>query len=194
MTFEREWLYLDELVALLGPSPDIAVVEFRFRCALDEGVLQDRNGTPAHVWHARIEADTVINFASGMMFIPWFDRDRPERTVMQARPQFHRAAWLKLFSDLLPGATQNTVTPQDAQAVERWYGDKYVSDWLLRYKADPELKPPTEADDVEAARKEFPSIKGLRALVRPARAKHAPDEWRQPGPRRRRKTPAPNLA
>lgn len=36
MPFEREWLYLDELLALLGPSPDMDHVEATFRGALDE--------------------------------------------------------------------------------------------------------------------------------------------------------------
>jgi hypothetical protein len=193
MTFEPEWLFLDELLALLGPSPDIQTVEARFGRALDEGVLQDRDRTPAEVWHERFE-NGVVCFLWGRrtILVPWFDRGWREWRVKEIRPQFRRSAWLELFSDLLSGVTQATAPQQQSDAeitqeVGRWYRDEFVPSWASD-------KPPSEPDEMHTARQKFPDVKNLRDLVRQARAKFAPKEWRQPGPRRSRKTPVSNLA
>ena len=190
MVFEREWLYLDELLALLGPSPDMAVVESRFRGALDEGTLEDRDKTPAEVWRQRFEeGDPEINWVSGTMVVPWFHRRWREWTERKIHPQFRRAAWLDVFSDL-PGATREISAPRPQpnaeieQNVKRWYRDR-VANWPV------DQKPPSEAEDVKAASDsdEFRGVPKLRAFVRLARKDYAPDDWKKAGPRPSRKTP-----
>jgi hypothetical protein len=47
---DNQWLPLDDLLALLGPSPDMAIVDARFREALLSGVLKDERRTPPEEW------------------------------------------------------------------------------------------------------------------------------------------------
>jgi len=185
-------------LTLLGPSPDMAVVEFRFRRALDEDVLQDRKWTPAGGWHERFETGGVeIDWASGTMLIPWWDRARYIRKSI--RPQFRRTAWLNVFSDLVPGATQEISTQETSasqtqpsaeieQKVRRWYDDR-VANWPAGQK------PPSADEDEKAAEDELTGVPKLRDFVRQARKDRAPGEWKKPGPRRsRRQTLTDHLA
>ena len=107
MPFEPEWLYLNELLALLGPSPDMAIVEFRLCRALEEGILQDRDGIDFRAWHERFEAGKPeFSWPFGVMVALWFDDRRRKYTPRPFRLQLRRAAWLNVFSDLLPGTSQ----------------------------------------------------------------------------------------
>jgi len=185
MVFEREWLYLDELLALLGPSPDMAVVESRFRGALDEGALEDRDKTPAEVWRQRFEeGDPEINWVSGTMVVPSVHCRGREWTEREIHPRFSRAAWLDVFSDLVPGAIRTQPRAEIDQKVKGWYRDR-VANWPV------DQKPPSEAEDVKAASDsdEFRGVPKLRAFVRLARKDYAPDDWKKAGPRPSRKTP-----
>ena len=194
MVFEREWLHLDKLLALLGPSPDMAVVESRFRGALDEGTLEDRDKTPAEVWRRRFEeGDPEINWVSGRMVVPWVHCRGREWTEREIHPQFRRSAWLNVFSDLVPGATREISAPFATSAppqpsakteenVESWYRDR-VAKWPAGQK------PPSADEDEKAAEGDFPGVPKLRDLVRQARKHYAPRDWKKAGPRPSRKTP-----
>jgi hypothetical protein len=188
MVFEPEWLYLHELLDLLGPSPDMVVVESRFRRALDEEALEDRDKTPAEVWRRRFEEGDEINWVSGTMVVPWVHCRGREWAGREIRPQFSRAAWLNVFSDFVPGATREISAPRPQpnaeieQKVKRWYRDR-VANW------PDDQKPPSEAEDVKAAGDEFPGVPKLRGFVRLARKDCAPEDWKKAGPRPSRKPP-----
>ena len=183
MPFEPEWLFLDELLALLGPSPDMAIVELRFRRALDEGALEDRERTPAEVWHRCFEeGDPEIDWVSGTMVVPWVHCRGREWTEREIHPRFSRAAWLDVFSDLVPGAIRTQPRAEIEQKVKGWYRDR-VANWPA------DQKPPSEAEDEKAAEGAFPGVPKLRDLVRQARKHYAPGDWKKAGPRPSRKTP-----
>lgn len=174
MSWEPEWGHLDELLALLTVA-DMQTVEARFRRALDEGALQDRQATPTHVWHERFAiGDVGIDWASGMMFVPWFDRFQ-ERGVMPIHPQFRRAAWLELFNDFVP------VEPRAARGgarVSPAIVKAWMIEWLERLKETDEQ--PTHRAAWEAARAKFES-KATRKVVDDTLSELRPDL--KPGPR-----------
>jgi hypothetical protein len=181
MPFELEWLYLDELVKLLDPAPDMAVVESIFRRALAEGALQDRDETPVEVWRQRFRiADGVIDLATGMMFVRWWDQRRHEWLTKPLRPQFRRADWLALFEVKKP-ARAKAVSKAE---VTRWYRDR-IDTWPK------DKDPPSREEDEAAARDQFPGI--TVEGVRQARKDLAPGSWRARG-RRKSKKPAEKLA
>ena len=177
MSFEREWLYLDELLALLGPSPDMDHVEATFRGALDEDALRDRDGTPSGGWHQRFEIGNVsIDWPTGVVLIPWFNRRLQEWEVRPIRPQFRRADWIELFQDT-PDATA------ERRPTRKWSSTSNTAfrRWLQnRYDGWPANKnPPSRDDDIAAAREEFPGI--ADKIVREARGELAPVPWQERG-------------
>jgi hypothetical protein len=176
MPFESEWLYLDELVKLLDPALDMGDVETIFRRALAEGALQDRDGTPAEVWRERFRiADGVINFATGMMFVPWWDQRRHERLTKPLRPQFRRADWLTLFAVKKP-ARARAVSEAE---LRRWYQDR-VNTWKEGQD------PPSRDADTAAAQEQFPGI--TVKMARKARTDFAPESWSARGRRKSKKS------
>jgi len=208
MPFEPEWLYLDEFLALLGPSPDMAIVEFRLCRALEEGILQDRDGTDFRAWHERFEAGKPeFSWPFGVMVALWFDDRRRKYTPRPFRLQLRRAAWLNVFSDLLPGTSQEPSSmathrpivdpqtspaipePRSSEEIQRDIGRWYRDEWIPKQSSSD--KPPTEPEEIAAAKLQFPSVIKLRDYVRQARKDHAPKDWKKPGARRARRTPPP---
>lgn len=194
MPWEPEWGYLDELLALLGPSPDMKVVEFRFYRALDEGVLQDRARTPSEFWHERFENGVVCAlWGSRTMLVPWFDRGWREWRVKEICPQFRRAAWLELFSDLIPAALKRSAEDRSGAAepaakrgmarvtqktVEEWMNDEWFE------QLNETGRQPTHAAALEAAQDKF-GDKVTRKTARAALTALRPEL--KPGPRGPRK-------
>ncbi len=190
MPFEPEWLYLDELLPLLGPSPDLAHVEAVVSRALDEGRLRDRTSTPVNAWHERFEqADGkfVFNWTSGEMIIPYWNRGRREYQPRPVRPQFRRADFLAIFDmaskEAVEIMSKETAPKAVSEAkVRRWYQERYDS-WPEGKKA------PNRDQDYAAASNEFRGIS--RAFVRKARNNIA-KKWTEGG--RPRKLVDENLA
>jgi hypothetical protein len=147
MAFEPEWLYLDELLALLGPSSDMELLKSRLCRALDEGALQDRAATPAEVWHRSFEiGDPEINWASGTMFVQLFDRRQQEWLVRPIRPQFRRAALQRSCSGCDPRNLDPSLIGVTDAAQRR---DRARSQTLTNW---PEGQKPPSADEDEKAR------------------------------------------
>ena len=130
----------------------------------------------------------LIDWPTGVVLFPWFNRRLQEEEVRPVRPQFRRADFLALFniavvdSDVRAAPSSATAGPPSTtaeieQEVFCWYRD----DFLTAHLSDP--KPPQEHDVMAAAKARFPKVKKLRDLVRVAKAKHAPEEWKQSGPR-----------
>jgi hypothetical protein len=175
MPFAPEWLYLDELIALLGPSPDVAHVDRTFRRALDEGVLRDRDNTPAEVWRRRFEiGNAQINFNSGMMFVPWYDRRRPDHDVMPLHPQFRRADWIALFDIAASDSKSKAPKAPSPTTFLAAYKDR-LQNWTGG-------RPPTFKQDEVWAAKEFVGLSVSRAAIRTARKETAPPGGRPKGP------------
>jgi hypothetical protein len=193
---------LDDLLALLGPSPDLAIVDARFRGAVLEGSLVDERGTPPEMWQLCFELMSGIPWdLCPMVAMPsYFDQDRQEWERIFYMPRFRRAVWLHLFSDLalptpaaVPGrVSEATPVSQQKKSAEEitkeisaWYRDQWVATatrlaiWSLNNM-------PSEEEEMDAARKKFPNVPKLRDHVRAARKQHAPTERRRAGPRRRR--------
>jgi hypothetical protein len=181
MPFAPEWLYLDELLNLLDPSPDMVDVEATFRGALDEDALQDRDGTPRGGWRRRFQTgEVLIDWRTGVVLIPWFNRRLQEWEVRPIRPQFRRADWLALF-DKKPATTAEPASNEQAQMEQKaiqWFREECPPFADLKSEE-------REARQVEAVTHEFPQLKGVRTLIRKNRPKG------RPGARPRRKSPAP---
>ena len=161
-------------------APDMADVEIIFRHALAEGILRDRDETPAEVWRQRFRvADGVIDLATGMMFVRWWDQRRHEWLTKPLRLQFRRTDWLALFEVKKP-AQAKAVSEAE---LRRWYRDR-VATWQEGQD------PPSREDDVAAAQERFPAITSQR--VRQARTDLAPESWTARG-RRKSSKPAEEI-
>jgi hypothetical protein len=94
-----EFETLDELVKLLDPAIDLAVVEMRLRRAVNEYVIEDRYGVLAKIWRLDWRVGT-ISWKSGAVFVPYIDRAGRD-AVKPIWPEFSRTAWCRLFRDFV---------------------------------------------------------------------------------------------
>jgi hypothetical protein len=127
--------------------------------------------TFAETWRLWMEAGCPINWAAGTIFV--------SRTSIRL-PWVEWTDVLRLFEAMAQDASapqQQSTRADIEQKVERWYRDEWIP---LAGVAD---KPPSEPEEMTAARTKFPGVTKLRDLVRATRKKHAPSHWRKPGPR-----------
>jgi hypothetical protein len=195
---------LDDLLALLGPSPDLKIVDARFRRYVLEGLLVDERRTSTEKWRQILENnaspfnDIVWDlFGHAHVNVPFFEHDLQEWNATPYCPRFRRVVWLELFHDLVPSALQQrrrrssvssvksrrspkTVAQRATQkTIEKWM----VDEWFVKLRAVGEE--PTHRATWNAAQNKFGS-KVTRKPVRDALAKLRPDlEKRGPrGPRK----------
>ena len=202
---------LDDLLALLGPSPDLKIVDARFRRYVLEGLLVDERGTSTEKWRQILENnespfnDIVWDlFGHAHVNVPFFEHDLREWNATSYCPRFRRVVWLELFHDLVPRALQHrhrrssvppaksrrsheTATTQSPtkrvtqKTIEKWMLDE----WLDKLAADG--REPTRAATWKAAQRKFGN-KVTRQPVRDALSNLRPDLEKR-GPRRPRKRP-----
>ena len=97
-----QWLPLRDLVKLLGPSPDYAVVDARFRRAVLDGSLVDRHGTPPGMWRRCFDEMGDISWDFCPTVPMPCDLQEEERFIYE--PWFRVADWMEVFRDLIPAA------------------------------------------------------------------------------------------
>lgn len=143
----EQWLPLDDLMALLGPSPDLAAVDARFRRYVLEGLLRDDRGTSTESWRRCFEMGNVLwgvgdgDCSVCMVAMPPRAAADEDDRIMYL-PRFRRVIWLELFSDLVPAAFGGTGTaekaatativsfPRDAKRVRQETVEQWMTDWL----------------------------------------------------------------
>jgi hypothetical protein len=195
---------LDDLVALLGPNPDYAIIDARFRRYVLEGLLVDERGTPTERWRQILEhnespfTDIVWDlFGRAHVNVPFFEDDLQEWNATPYCPRFRRVVWLELFHDLVPSALQqrrrrssvpSVKLRRSPEAPAKHVTQKTIEKWMLdEWLAELAVsgEEPTRAAAWEAAKRKFGS-KVTRQPVRDALTKLRPDlEKRGPrGPRK----------
>jgi hypothetical protein len=218
MPFEAQWLRLDQLLKLLGLSPDDprveSIVRPRFRSALEEGAIWDREYTDKDEWRWRFKTGVVINWTTGAMIVPYYHHRLREVRFRVDEWLFHRAAWLRIFDDLIPIASTLTATdatgaalhgavaeidapvaPESADVPQERPGKEiaqevtcwFQDDFATKHPSRVSGKPPEEDEVMSAAKRRFRGIKvkELQELVRAARRdRRTPSHWKTPGPKR----------
>jgi hypothetical protein len=107
-SLSKQWLSLDDLVALFGSKPDYAIIDARFRRAVLEGLLVDERGTPPEMWRQCFDRMDHI----GWDFVPMVAMPDPDLAGQEEdrrfyMPRFRTAVWFQLFRDLIPDAFSN---------------------------------------------------------------------------------------
>jgi hypothetical protein len=107
------WLPLRDLVKLLGPSPDWAVVDARFRRAVLDSSLVDSHGTPPEKWRRCFDQMGDISWAFHPTVAMPYDLQEEDRFIYE--PVFRAADWREVFRDLIPAAqpepSSSTIDP-----------------------------------------------------------------------------------
>jgi hypothetical protein len=166
-----------------GLNDALTLTAFRAR---QRGFIRD---TFADTWQMWLERGAEISWKAGLIFVPFgddivpirlprvlladvfelFDKPEEKPTPEEAPTPAPIAAETAPASEMVP---VQEMSPQETiEGIKGWFLDIY-------FPSFPPGEKPSEPDQVAAAAKEFPGVKGMRDIVRSIR----PEKWSKPGP------------
>ena len=113
-----KFLDLDALVKLLGPSPDRAIINARFRRYVLERSLIDKLRTPPKIWRECFDEIGPDEFPQWWPIRYYLDQAQ-EWSRRFYMPQFRRGAFLTVFRDLIPAEFREAETQSKSDVARK---------------------------------------------------------------------------
>jgi hypothetical protein len=119
-------LELDALVKLLGPSPDCAIINARFRRYVLAGALVDEQGTSPEIWRQCFDEIGPDEFPRWWPIRYYLDQAQ-EWSRRFYMPRFRRGVFLALFHDLKAQSESDIVPLSPTAEPASWGRPGYLA-------------------------------------------------------------------